>query len=152
MRHLLIPIDLSENSQAAVEAAIKLATPDSVLHLLHVVEMPYPTTAAYVPGVAFGAECQRMHDLGREHLESMAQAVDQAGLRYERTLVTGTPVDEILTCAVKLPADLIVMATHARKGLEHFLLGSTTEAVIRRAPCPVLAVRPQPAEARAATR
>jgi nucleotide-binding universal stress UspA family protein len=53
----------------------------------------------------------------------------------------GKPYEEIVTAAKRLEADLIIISTHGRTGLKHALLGSTTERVVRYAPCPVLVVR-----------
>ena len=58
----------------------------------------------------------------------------------ERTARPGKVVDEIIAAAEQLPADLVVMATRGHQGLLDALRGSTTEQVVRRAPCPVLAV------------
>ena len=54
----------------------------------------------------------------------------------------GSPYQEILNVAQEKGVDLIVMGTHGRSGIAHFLIGSVTEKVIRTAPCPVLVVRP----------
>ena len=59
-----------------------------------------------------------------------------------KTLVrTGSPADEIVDAAKEMGVDLIILSTHGRTGLKHLLLGSMTENVVRRAPCPVLVVR-----------
>jgi nucleotide-binding universal stress UspA family protein len=54
---------------------------------------------------------------------------------------TGSPAQEIIAIAERVPADMIVISTHGRTGLKHALLGSVTERVVRHAPCPVLVVR-----------
>ena len=59
------------------------------------------------------------------------------------------PIQAILQLASDIEADLIVVGTHARSGLARFLLGSVAEGVVRRAPCPVLVVRPVGAESAA---
>jgi universal stress protein A len=55
----------------------------------------------------------------------------------------GVPYEEIVNVATELAVDLVVIATHGYTALKHFLLGSTTERVVRLAPCPVLVVREQ---------
>ena len=55
---------------------------------------------------------------------------------------SGYPVRHILARAAALPADLVVMGTHGRSGFERLVLGSVTEKVLRKAPCPVMAVPP----------
>jgi len=56
---------------------------------------------------------------------------------------TGDPAETIERAAQELGIDLIVMATHGREGLSHFVIGSIAEKVVREAPCPVLTVRPE---------
>ncbi|HWT81688.1 MAG TPA: universal stress protein, partial [Candidatus Methylomirabilis sp.] len=63
-------------------------------------------------------------------------------LRVRSVLAEGVPFDQILRAAKRLRCDLIVLATHGRTGLRHVLTGSVAENVVRRAPCPVLTVRP----------
>jgi nucleotide-binding universal stress UspA family protein len=63
------------------------------------------------------------------------------GLQPTRIVIDGVPFDEIAKEAKAWEADLIVIATHGYTGLKHVLLGSTTERVVRHAPCPVLVVR-----------
>ena len=59
----------------------------------------------------------------------------------DRTVVVGTPHVEIVRLAEERNVDLVVMATHGRGFISHAILGSTTERVLRRAPCPILIVR-----------
>ncbi len=77
-----------------------------------------------------------------------ALVVDEVrGVVPAETLVqSGAPAEAIIGAAKKLPADMIVIATHGRTGLKHVLLGSVAEHVVRKAPCPVLVVREQERE------
>jgi nucleotide-binding universal stress UspA family protein len=67
------------------------------------------------------------------------------GARVETQVMEGDPVDMILRAAEETQSDVIVMGTHGRTGLGRLLLGSVAESVIRKAPCPVLSVKPVPA-------
>jgi nucleotide-binding universal stress UspA family protein len=69
--------------------------------------------------------------------------VQESNVKTETRQRLGTPYEEIVKVAWERSADLIVMATHGYTGLKHFLLGSTTERVVRVSPCPVLVVRQQ---------
>jgi universal stress protein A len=69
-------------------------------------------------------------------------------VKVEATVLTGKAVDGIIQFARDQNADLLVMCTHGRTGLSHVLMGSTAEAVVREAPCPVLTLRqPMPVAA-----
>ena len=72
----------------------------------------------------------------------MFQDVTKAGIKLEVAVDVGSPVRHILDRADTLPADLVVMGTHGVSGFEHLVLGSVTEKVLRKAPCPVLTVPP----------
>jgi nucleotide-binding universal stress UspA family protein len=75
------------------------------------------------------------------HLERLADRASQVGLSVKKQVVIGIPSQKITAIARDNGDDLVVVGTHGRTGLEHVLLGSTAERVIRGAPCPVLAVR-----------
>jgi nucleotide-binding universal stress UspA family protein len=64
-----------------------------------------------------------------------------SGIATTSTVVVGYPATEILRFAEEQACGLIVMATHGLSGLQHFLIGSVTEKVVRKASCPVLTVR-----------
>jgi nucleotide-binding universal stress UspA family protein len=60
---------------------------------------------------------------------------------FAQRLLCGKPADEIVRCAEEEGVDMIVMGTHGRRGLSRLLMGSVSEAVVRRAPCPVLTIK-----------
>ena len=66
-----------------------------------------------------------------------------AGVKHQLLVMLGDPAQTIVKAARQVRAELIVMATHGRRGLMHLFLGSVVEDVLRRAPCPVLAIRAQ---------
>jgi nucleotide-binding universal stress UspA family protein len=84
------------------------------------------------PDEAAHAELEEWNDPDFEHAK-----------RVTRSVIRGTPFVEIVRYAREQNVDLIVMGTHGRTGLEHALIGSVTEKVVRKAPCPVLTVRPE---------
>ena len=71
-------------------------------------------------------------------MEKLAQEHVPAGVRYETLVLSGDPAERVLDAACDLDADLIVMGTHGRKRLEHLVLGSVAEQVVRESPAPVL--------------
>jgi nucleotide-binding universal stress UspA family protein len=88
--------------------------------------------------------------IGKRKLDRLTQAIqaEHPELRVHNVLATGVVAEEVLRVARRLRCHLIVLATHGRTGLKHVLLGSVAENVVRRAPCPVLIVRPRGYRAR----
>ncbi len=139
--HILVPTDFSECSLKALDQAVSIARAfDAHIHVVHVLD------DVAVRGLS--AEAGVAGDLSREALTKEAHGKFAAlaprfeGVAHDLSVRIGKPEDEIVTFARKLPADVIVIATHGRRGLARFFIGSTTEAVVRRAPCPVLSVHP----------
>lgn len=150
---ILVPTDFSEPSDAALEYARTLAERfGASLHLVHVFEDPLTTGAfgaeMYVP-VPPDALNTMMAD-ATARLVARVPADDAARFFATTEVVTGTGARTIVSYAMANDIDLIVMGTHGRSGLEHLLLGSVAERVVRTAPCPVLTVHsPAAAAARA---
>ncbi|MGC2276448.1 MAG: universal stress protein, partial [Candidatus Binatus sp.] len=89
---------------------------------------------AVMPNVEFEAECRsRLEALAREKL---------AGVSHEELVASGNAAPEILNLAKRRKIDLIVMGTHGRHGLPHFLLGSVAEKIVRESPVPVMTIHP----------
>jgi nucleotide-binding universal stress UspA family protein len=142
---LLLPIDESEFSQAALRAVIAEVKPRGTeVRVLHVVEpMSAYISAAYLPHfVKDTAEIER--DRGREARKWVDDAVaklHRARFKAEGMVDEGDPKQKILAYAENWDADLIVMGSHGLKGLGRFLMGSVSDAVIRHAHCSVEVVR-----------
>ena len=141
VKSILVPLDFSPPSMNALQYAAAFARQfKAKLTLVHVVEpVATPDFAASFPLVMENdkvmAECKR-------HLERVVKDLQIEPKLTERTLVRqGRSFHEIAEAARTLKADLIIISTHGYSGLKHALLGSTTERVVRHAPCPVLVVR-----------
>ncbi len=140
---ILCPIDFERDSMDALELACRLAKQNSAtVYLLTVIGAP-STAAAALPPVAlnpnleFEAECvRRLEAIARDKL---------AGASHEIFVASGNAAPEILNLTDKQDIDLIVMGTHGRTGLKHFLLGSVAERVVRESPVPVLTIHPKAA-------
>jgi len=140
---ILVPLDFSAPSDAALEYARTVATRfGASLQLLHVAEDPYrsPYSAeVYVPEVE-GLRDEILADVtGR--LKDRLRSSDIRDLGATANAVVGTPASSIVEYAGAHDIDLIVMGTHGRGGMSHLLMGSVAERVVRTAPCPVLTVR-----------
>lgn len=142
LKRILCPTDFSEPSEHALTYAISLAQQyGAVLYLLHVIEPLTP-----VPGIEMGPVLmyderpdllQQVHEL----LDEMVPEDIKAKIEIKPLIRRGAPFLEIIRTAREEEIDLIVIATHGRTGLSHVLLGSTTERVVRKAPCPVLSIK-----------
>lgn len=144
IRKILFATDFSPPSQHALKYACDLAEKfDSQLHLLHVVQdlMPFMgEPGMLVPNVS--NYLVELRDSAQRALEELPPKEFSAAGQAIRVLRTGPPFLEIVRYAKEAGIDLIVLGTHGRSGLKHVLLGSVAENVVRKAPCPVLTVRP----------
>lgn len=129
---VLLPTDCRDGPEPALDHAIELALAfDAPLSVLSVID-----DAADQPVDVDAVEHRR-----REALEAVADRVQRAGVEVEIDVRHGAPHAEILDYAAEVDADLLVMGTHGRSGVDRVLLGSVAERVLRRAPVPVVTVR-----------
>ena len=138
---ILVPVDFSPASEAALARAIAFGTRfEARIRLLHIVEDPVFMTPYPGVGVAEGPGEREAHrQRVGEELQRLAERAAAASLPADSVVTSGYPAGEILEHAKD--ADLVVMSTHGRTGLSHALLGSVAEKVIRTAPCPVFSFR-----------
>jgi nucleotide-binding universal stress UspA family protein len=143
---ILCPVDFSEASREALDVAAGMARKlEASLTLLHVIQMP----ALAVPDGAFAFPVDAVESAIDKALAEWKKEVVAEGVHVVHTQRTiGVPFQEILSAAEEGGYGLIVIGTHGRTGLDHLLLGSVAERVVRRAPCPVLTVRPRAARER----
>lgn len=134
-KKILCALEFDQGSLTALRLAFDLAQEGkATLHLLHVVTIP--------PGPEVSLPFTKMEAAARAKLQAIVRRVPSGADRAQLHVRTGNPDVEILQVAKQIGADLIVMATHGRRGIRHLILGSVAEAVVREAPCPVLTVRP----------
>lgn len=144
LRKILYPTDFSELSVYALRYARNFAEAFSAeLHVLHVVDEAYQNWVTMGPNtIPVGPTSQEMVDLAREQMSTfIAENLCQAKVPVVWKVILGRPYPTILDYASQQQVDMIVIATHGRGALTHMLLGSVTEKVVRKAPCPVLTVR-----------
>ena len=151
-KHILVPTDLGEGTERALDLACELAqSVGARVHLLNVISIP----SLGVPelGVALtGTMVDRLVTDSQDALDKLA-AETACTAQLGKVLVrAGDARDMINQTARDLSIDLIVMGTHGRRGITRALLGSVAEAVIRSAPCAVLTVRLRELPARDDTR
>jgi nucleotide-binding universal stress UspA family protein len=141
MKRILCATDFSEASQAAVAEAGQLAGElKAEVLLLHVTsEAPLWSETIYTPATRELFEAQRAW--ATTALDTVVTVLATSGVTARARVETGVAWQEILRVAREDQADVIVMGTHGRTGVNRLLLGSVTERVVRQAPCPVLTVR-----------
>ena len=149
---ILCPIDFSECSERAYHHALSLAEHyQAKLVVQHVVELwRHPSASFAASGGLYEEFCQALRESGEEHLRQFAKNHTHDEIKPGLVVHEGTAPDSILSFAQAQKADLIVMGTHGRRGFDHLMLGSVTDRVMRRAPCPVLVVRKPPHDSLAA--
>jgi nucleotide-binding universal stress UspA family protein len=134
---ILLPTDGSESAAAALDHALDISRQyDAELHVLHVVSAAYAEAG---PGHTTAIEALETH--GKETLEEIAERARNAGVMVTTEQRHGEPHRVIVEYADDSDADLVVMGTHGRTGLQRYLLGSVTEKVVRTSDVPVLTVR-----------
>ena len=134
---ILYPTDGSTGSETAAAHVIELASAfDATIHSLYVAD-----TSAAQPETGYVDIVESFERIGEETATEAVDQAEQAGVEAVGAVRTGLPHRTILDYAEEIEADLIVMGTHGRTGLERYLLGSVTEKVVRTADVPVLTVR-----------
>ena len=143
---ILVPVDFSEHSIHAIDYAIRLAR---VFHsrvvLVHVYHFPVELLTDWSAYGTLAGSAEILEGLRKDREQQMAALAQEkagAGVPLEAHVLEGTPFSEICKAARVEGANLVVMGTRGLTGLKHVLIGSTAEKVVRKAPCPVLVLKP----------
>jgi nucleotide-binding universal stress UspA family protein len=141
IRNILVATDFSEPSNVALAYGRDLArTYNARLHVMHVVEDVMLRYSSEV-GLALPALQEDLVKAARKELESRLTDEDRTQLKAVPVLDTGANISlAICDYAKERAIDLIITGTHGRGAVQHFLMGSVAERVVRTAPCPVLTV------------
>ncbi|WHZ23812.1 MAG: Universal stress protein family [Nitrospira sp.] len=139
VRHILAPVDFSSPSLDSLEYAIQLANGlGSKVTLVHVLEPLYYDLEYGLGAIEHDV---RKRDHWKKQLTEFRDLIKSLGLQAEFEISGGIPSESILSSALRVGCDLIVMGTHGRRGISRLRFGSVAEAVLRRATCPVLTVK-----------
>lgn len=134
---ILVPIDFSEFSYKSLDYAVAFALQSQAeILLFHVVPLNY--VDAEVIAFDFSQLEKQTAASCESRLQKLCAERVEPSIRSGVRVAIGRPLEEIIDAAKKFDADLIIMSTHGYTGLKHAFLGSTTENVVRYAPCPVL--------------
>jgi nucleotide-binding universal stress UspA family protein len=139
-KKILVPVDFSDHSAAALEAALDLAKVfDSKLHLLHCYQIQPGGISPY--GIALPSSYfAEIEEAAAKQLAEWQQKHVPADISINAKMMSQMPSQSIVDTAKEIGADLIVMGTRGLSGLKHVVLGSVAERTIRSAPCPVMTV------------
>jgi len=138
---VVVPVDFSENTEPAVNAALEFVDSPSKVNVIHVLF----ALDAVSPGVVFGGVTDESRtEKINEHFEELKKSLDAPDLGTE--VRVGNPGVQITDYARELEADLIVIPSHGYHGFKRMVLGSVAERVIRLATCDVYVLRRHDAE------
>ena len=132
IKRIIIPVDNSEASRNAARRGAFLAK----LLGVNAKVISVNDTHQFMASVVLEAKLKKEAEALLEEFKKIGQ---EAGIKIETELVSGSPAEEIVKFANE--DDLIIMANHGRKGIDRFMLGSVSEEVVRNAPCSVLVVK-----------
>jgi nucleotide-binding universal stress UspA family protein len=143
-KRILVPVDGSTTSMAGLNEALRLAKNQKArLRLIHIVD-ELAIFGSSEAGLNIEPVIESMKRAGKRVLDRAAKAAVARGIRPETELwenAAGRVAEALVARAKRWRADLIVMGTHGRRGVNRMLLGSDAELVLRNAPVPVLLVR-----------
>ena len=142
LSRILVPVDFSETSEAALEYAAFLAkTFGASVELIHILDPMLQVSGESV--FVTNAQPETLAEHGRrianEELARLAERLERQGISVRTAMEAGVPWECVVRAAPR--ADLVVMGTHGRTGLTRVLLGSVTDKVVQRSPVPVLTTR-----------
>lgn len=138
---IIVPIDFLTHTDKVAAYALNMAKKlNATLHFLHVVEEVNiygdymgPTIKHFVP---------QMMELSQEKMDNLVTKNNTSETPCQGKVLNGDVVEGICAYAEKNKADMIIIGTHGRKGLEKMWLGSVAERVVKNAPCPTLTYNP----------
>ena len=140
LKKILCPIDHSDCSKEALKYAVSFAMKDEAkLYLLHIIDIrsfndSLVSMSQQIP------DKETLEQLRMKLLDCIPEDI-RDDMDVEATVIQGIPFAEIISTAKEKEIDMIVIGSHGRTGISHMMLGSVSEKVVRKAPCPVLTVR-----------
>lgn len=147
IKNILIPIDFSEGSKNTMNYAVEIAKAmEATIHIIHVIEPIIFSSDIVMTKYGFDELPNELEIYAAKDLELITRTLVDSGIGLKTKILHGKADEEILIYAMKNHINLICISTHGKGNLENFFFGSTTEKVLRRAKCPVLAVRVEEAD------
>ncbi len=145
--NIVVPIDGSSPSDAAVALAVKVASaPDASITIAHVIDPAKLAAVAAPSSIDPNIAIDAARQAGTEVLARAQEAAKAGNHKVTTTLIEGDPVSAVLELATNIGADLIIVGSHGRGGLSRALLGSVAEGILRKSSIPVLVTHAPRAE------
>ena len=142
LKRILVPTDFSESANHALRYGISFAREyKAELIVLHVVETLSVGYASDLFPVPMAEVLDEITGYAKGELTKLVALAGERGVTARDVVIQGKPAAEVIRYAQEQAIDMIVLGTHGRGMLDHALFGSTTERVVRKAPCPVLTCR-----------
>jgi len=141
VKTILVAVDFSDATPPALNHAVILAAQFKCrVYLVHVAP-PEPEFVGYKAGPQHVRD-QVAHEIHKEHerLQILEQQMREKGVDAAALLIQGPTQEKILQEIERLEADLVIMGSHGHGAMRHLLVGSVTEGVLRKAPCPVMVI------------
>ena len=144
LQHILVTLDGSELSEKAIDYAREIVAPGGTVTLLRVVDMPDEYEQAVsgktddIP--ADEASYDALTKRARRYLKKKSDAFHEKEIQTDIQIESGDPAQVIVMKASDMKVDAIVMCTHGRTGIQRWIHGSVTQAVMRQMPCPIVVV------------
>ena len=142
-KKILYPVDFSDYAEEILDYAVTIATRfGAELHLIHVI----PNLNYFTPYESFLTPENMVaieRNIEGEVERDFEKLTKDLAIPVVKVVKTGVTFVEIIDYIKEAGIDLVVMGTHGRSGIEHILIGSVAEKVVRKAPCPVLTIRPK---------
>lgn len=135
---ILVPLDFSDKRSEILELALRVRSESGRLILLHVVEWLPAVTEGAMGVYAHRQDMKTYKQQAQVRLDDLARL--HAPVPIQCSVLEGKPATTILEAIAEHKPSLVVMGTHGRGKLDHLLMGSVAERVLRRAGCPVLSV------------
>ena len=142
IERILFPCDFTDNSLKVLPYVLSLAEKyDSKVYLLHVDDL-YAWGGNFIPHPSLTVLQKESLEAARKAMDRVCEERLQGCPNFQRKVVSGDPVSEIVKEIEAEGINMVVMATHGRRGLEERIFGSVAENVVKKSPIPVLVINP----------
>ena len=143
IKKILFPLDLTENSSKILPYVLSISEKyNSIIYLLHVVQDLNKWGKLYVPHPSMDVFQNEAIEGAKKAMDTVCENQLQSCPNFQKRVVSGDTVDEILKVIESEEIDLLIMGTHGRKGLDHTIFGSVAENLVKKSPAPVLVINP----------